>query len=57
MEKRIKIEQVENGFVVYTDYSDFHQQMIMASHKQRFVFNTQKQLNKFLSEYFKKENV
>ena len=52
--EEVRIEQVENGFIVYLNSNNTERGMV-PTYGQRMVFNTQSQLNKFLSEYFKKE--
>ena len=54
MNKEVRIEQVENGFIVYLEWNSGYVGTV-PSYGKRMVFNTQNQLNKFLSEYFKKE--
>ena len=52
MKKHIRIEQVDNGFVVFTRFYHDDRYGECAMNEDRYVFQTHKQLNKFLNQYF-----
>lgn len=55
---KILIEVVSNGFIVTEDYREYHEQnirIIQAEIPVIKVFNTKKQLNKYINENLKIE--